>query len=733
MSSLYTNLESRSWEQVLELNRPALPRPPFSAHCPLNYAGGREMVILDGAFNVAVLPMPSGMDNNNEEHRKFLQGLSLRTLTFLPDEAPFLMDFHHGKLERLQGSLPQFRASYYAYFTQWTFQYAMGAEGRLAIRASLRNEGEKTERKHLWLKVAHPLEKSFYDYHYVTYHFTANHFPAQDTSCQYRDNALWHQGKPILRLAPGDFQVEWVEEAHFQDKDYTDGKFHWDSPYFVHREYRLQDVRHLLHFQVELAPGEEKSLELTLETTLQNGLPSALPSFQEACRYGEERWAEEEKEIAQVDFGDPSLNHRFLTLQRVTRQLLFTMDWPRKGEILFPCQGGMSERFFMWVWEAMCAFLPMMRLGYFREPRRLLEFIFSLQDGGYPPVGEFVEAPGAIGTTGPKWACVTGSALTWAALYLQASQDHDFARKYLDAMARACGWIEAQIRAPHPPDYPYPGLMPRACSTDADYGRLVITTDNWSCRGMELAAEVLKQYGHPQGEHYAQEAARYKADLLACFRDLTEPDGYVRRQIDDTGIYCKGFTNCDSFSYLAYSGLVSLHDPMMRRFIQWCEDHSCQDFFFGPMTPHLIYIGTGEEIAALVQMANGETKKAWSAIQAFERYGCSQDCFLTQERFDVDDPEHISWQPNASNNGRMLDMELARLYLETDQEILLLAGFAPFELHTPGRRFAIHGLHTAYGRLDMDAQDGKVAIHWDTPPTLPLRLPQGWQRVDALT
>lgn len=143
-----------------------------------------------------------------------------------------------------------------------------------------------------------------------------------------------------------------------------------------------------------------------------------------------------------------------------------------------------------------------------------------------------------------------------------------------------------------------------------------------------------------------------------------------------------------------------------------------------------MYIGTAEQSAALVNMANGETKRAWSAIQTFERYGCTHDLFLTQERFDVDDPEHTSWQPNASNNGRLMDMELARIYLETDQKILLLSGFAPFELEEPHRHFSIHGLHTAHGLLDLEAQDGKVSLKWEkNPPALPILLPEGWSLV----
>ena len=269
--------------------------------------------------------------------------------------------------------------------------------------------------------------------------------------------------------------------------------------------------------------------------------------------------------------------------------------------------------------------------------------------------------------------------------------------------------------------------MPKCCATDADYGRLIIFTDNWSCRGMELAAEILTRFKHPEAEKYTRIAAEYRKDLMECIEDLTQPDGYVRRQIDDSGIYCQGFVNCDSFTFLAYAGTISLHDERLRNFVRWCEENSCQDFFFGPMTPHLIYIGTGEQMAAIIQLANGEYKKAWSAMQTFERYGCSQDCYLTQERFDVDDPEHVSWQPNASNNGRMMDMELARLYLETDRQIMLLCGFAPFELQKKGRHFAIHGLHTQYGRLDLDAEDGVVDVHWEKEPKLPIILPEVWK------
>lgn len=727
MPSNYTNLESRPWDEVLEMNRSQLPRPPFSAHIPLGLPMAKDMVILDGALNASVLQMPPAMRNGDIKDKETLHRLRTRTLSFCPDTAPFIMDFHHAKIQRVDGDLPQFKATYYAYYTLYTLEYAMGEKGRLAIRATIRNENARRERKSLWLKLSHPLEYTVYDYHYVTYHYTANNFPRFDDSCTFHDNALWNEGNPVARITPGDFQPTWHDTIFFKDSDYTDNKFYWDSPYFVHPEFRIYTAKNMLELSIELDPNQESSFEITLDTLMPGGLPEELPSFKEASEWNRKEWLGMDEGHATVDFGDRELNNRFKSIERVSKQLLFDMDWPGKGHIPFTCQGGTSERFYIWVWEALCCFKPLMRLGHLKETRDILEFIFSLQDGGFPPQGEFVPAKGAIGTTGPKWSCITGAALTWASEYYLYSQDDEFARRHLDQMALACSWITAQIRAPHPEGYPYPGLMPKCCATDADYGRLIIFTDNWSCRGMELAAEILTRFKHPEAEKYTRIAAEYRKDLMECIEDLTQPDGYVRRQIDDSGIYCQGFVNCDSFTFLAYAGTISLHDERLRNFVRWCEENSCQDFFFGPMTPHLIYIGTGEQMAAIIQLANGEYKKAWSAMQTFERYGCSQDCYLTQERFDVDDPEHASWQPNASNNGRMMDMELARLYLETDRQIMLLCGFAPFELQKKGRHFAIHGLHTQYGRLDLDAEDGVVDVHWEKEPKLPIILPEGWK------
>jgi hypothetical protein len=70
--------------------------------------------------------------------------------------------------------------------------------------------------------------------------------------------------------------------------------------------------------------------------------------------------------------------------------------------------------------------MPMLPLGWFAPVRSGLENIFTLQDGGHPPRGRLTSTAGAVGTTGPKWLCMTGGAISLAADYYRYSHDQAF-------------------------------------------------------------------------------------------------------------------------------------------------------------------------------------------------------------------------------------------------------------------------------------------------------------------
>lgn len=723
----YSNANEHSWFELLAATRDLRLAAPYSVHNPLNLSRSRHSVIADHALNAAVLQMPPGL-NNDAAGGKVIRALTMRFLSFLPDTPPFVAEYTHAKLERLGGCLPQIRQSYFAYYIRYDIDYAMGANDQLCAKVTVTNTSVNRRRCSVSVKLSHPNEFQTYDYHYVSFHWYAKPIVLEDTSVTLKgDDFVDADGTVVARLRPGDFTPEWREEFSATDAEFTDNRFIWDSPYFPQPEFRVKHARNLLTMSAELEAGESRSFELTMDTSLAHGVPQAVPDFAAVSAWNAAHVAAEEQGVATVDFGDQTLNDRFKSLQLVTRQLWYTMDWPGHGTILFPSQGGTSERFFMWVWEVMCEMAPMAKLGYFQPMREILEFIFSLQDGGFPSEGQFTDLEGSLGTTGPKWACVTGAALTMAAQYFEASQDEEFARKYLDPMARAALWIVRQVTAPHPPDYPFPGLMPFCTASDGDVGRVLAITDNWSCLGIRLVAPILKRFGHPEAERIAAVGEQYYKDIEAAMVQLRQPDGFIPRSLNREGALCLGFEYCDSIMHLAYSGLMPMKHPLQQGYLAWAEKNAVNGFFLGPMSEKLMYIGFAEQVAALIYLATHQWKKAWCAIQTYENYGCTPDTYITQERYDLDDPNHTSWQPNASSNGRLLELELARLYFETPDEIILLGGFAPHELAKPHRRFAIHGLHTKYGKMDFEAQDGVASISWENPPELPICLPENWK------
>ena len=113
-----------------------------------------------------------------------------------------------------------------------------------------------------------------------------------------------------------------------------------------------------------------------------------------------------------------------------------------------PTQGGISERFFVWSWEVMHCLRPMIRLGYFKQVRRVLEYLLALQNRPEcAPKGEYAVLEGAIGDTANGWANCTGAVLLLAADYARYSQDDDFIEKYKTRLDLAAKWLAGVISA----------------------------------------------------------------------------------------------------------------------------------------------------------------------------------------------------------------------------------------------------------------------------------------------
>lgn len=137
---------------------------------------------------------------------------------------------------------------------------------------------------------------------------------------------------------------------------------------------------------------------------------------------------------------------------------------------------------------------PLPRTGHSEQIRKTLASVFLLQNRFFVPSGRFHSLEGAVGTTGPRWICATGAALTLTADYYNYTRDERFLKDYLESILKAADWITGEIRATRKTDSDGkrpPGLMPFGRGADGTNGCHVTFTDGYGGRGLIENAHFL--------------------------------------------------------------------------------------------------------------------------------------------------------------------------------------------------------------------------------------------------
>ena len=478
------------------------------------------------------------------------------------------------------------------------------------------------------------------------------------------------------------------------------------------RAQRLKNISDVIHFSADLEEGESAAFCLGLLTgydqispadwqafagsTPETALESAIQDFQALLP----------DNPAQLVCKQHNLEHIFRQLQFSTLQLL--VRFPGRADLV-PTQGGSSERHYVWVWEAVEMLSPMLKLGHRKSVLAAIDSLFGLQDGGYPPKGAFASLEGAVGTTGPRWANATGSALWLAASYFLFTKDRDFLLQYLGKIVRAADWIVGEISATRKllPDGTRPlhyGLMPFATATDGDAGYNVAFTDAYTFIGLESAAHMLAEVKHDRAGEFSDERDRYREDLSLAIRGLAKPDGDIDRQIHLEGVpevFCRKFQNITGAIHLLRCGALDLESEICSRFIDYYENYRTQDYFWGYMDREVRYMGLGEFVWHELYLRRGDWKKAFAALRTNLNYGMTRDTLQVQERFSLSNPAYTPWQPNGSGNGRMLDMIVKSFYFENGGCATIL-GCIPFSWLESNETTALRHLRTPAGEVSIE-------------------------------
>lgn len=708
----YANINSKSWDQILTENTFQW-RPPYTVHLPIQPVHSPNFIYIDAALNATRRRVPENVSLLVKESFPKARSQETFAVHFAFDNPAFIPDFKQSVLSLEENKYPVVTADYFAWDIDYQIEYSCSPideeQSLLWMQITVRNESEKSRDVDVWVKINFQKEDQLFTWHYTPFNWDASNWIPS--------NRVTLEGETILKdktiigkVVPGTMDIEWVEEKYFKDQKYNE-KFGGHTPYFVTPSMQLKYVENVIHAQSELKPGEDKTFSIALLTN-----DSKLTSKQLALL--DKSSAKGNKEKALTDFKSqftkentelhfPVNNWQDIFTQIQTSALQLMVQYPDKTNLM-PTQGGSTERFFVWVWEAVHMLRPMLRTGHFEPILKSLDYIFSLQDAGCPPEGRFTTTEGSIGTTGPKWMCTTGSALALASDYYIYSNDEEFLNQYLPKILKASQWIIGEVKATRKlnPDGTRPlyyGLMPFGWATDEDVGYVVSMTDGYTFWGLEKTVELLEQIKHEDAAMFRKELELYRTDIGIAVKGLTQPNGFIERKIltDDkeTKILSK-FENVVSSAMLGYCGAVEPDSEIFQNFIKYYEENRALGYFMGSMDREIAYIGTAEYIWQQIYLSLGEWKKAFAATQINLKYGMTQDTYQVQERYSRRNPAFTPWQPNGSGNGRMLDMMLNSLYFESEKGVTLLAAI-PFSWLQANKVIELKNLYTKTGRVNL--------------------------------
>lgn len=711
----YANINAKSWDQILSENSFQW-RPPYTVHLPIQPVHSHDFIHVDAGLNVTRRRVTENVSLLDKESYPAARRQETFAVQFAFGNPAFVPDFQQSALSLEENKYPIVTADYFVWDIDYQIEYSCSAideeQSLLWMQITIRNEDEKSREIDVWTKINFRKEEDLFKWHYFPFTWDASKWIPSDR-IELKQNSIFKDGRVIGKVVPGTMNIKWESEKHFEDAEYNK-KFGGHNPYYVIPSMRLKDVQNVIHAHAELNPGEEKTFSVALLTndgkvtdkhlsSLKNS--SAKENKEKALTHFKSQFT---KENTELKFSVNNWQDIFTELQTSALQLM--VKYPDKTNLM-PTQGGSTERFLVWVWEAVHMLRPMLRTGRFEPVKKSLDFIFSLQDAGCPPEGNFTTTEGSIGTTGPKWMCTTSSALALASDYYTYSNDEEFLKQYLPKIIKASQWLVGEIKATRKlnPDGTRPlyyGLMPFGWATDEDVGYVVSMTDGYTFWGLEKTVNLLEQIGHKDAVEFRNELELYRSDIAIAIEGLAQPNGLIERKIltedKDTKILTK-FENVVSSAMLGYCGAVESDSEIFTNFIKYYEENRAVGYFMGNMDREIAYIGTAEYIWQQIYLSLGEWKKAFAATQINLKYGMTQDTYQVQERYSRRNPAFTPWQPNGSGDGRMLDMMLNSLYFESDEGVTLLAAI-PFSWLQANKTIELKNLYTKTGRVNLEVK-----------------------------
>lgn len=503
-------------------------------------------------------------------------------------------------------------------------------------------------------------------------------------------------------------------------------------------------LRNVVQFTLELRPGETATLDLAIA-----GAPNFFParnasllrdtSFEAALERAETYWDKGLEPGMKLTTPEPRLNDLYRHL------LLSCLNNLRKNPERpwhEPFQSPMWEG--VWPWECAHMIVPMCAAGYHQELEPALRFFTERQSSvgpyaepGRKPEGETQSAHGCYtGNFLLRWTCETGSILWAMAAKYRYSGDTVWLNDNKASILAAWDWIQGErARTRQFTDtgakVPYYGLMPRGRVHDWEGWHYFFFSDVFTWKGMTEMAAAFHEAGLPEAERMTQEAAEYRDCLLEAVAKAQYDDPqtglpFIPNLVAASEGEYGGLWWADGPSCMFATGLLDArNDERFSAMFDYLErtwgtmigltNRMDEPRELGKRNPYW-YVNSSERGYFQNFLARGELEKALLVLYSNLAYGLSQDCYQTVERIHVSDANYAPFQPNASGNGRLLDMLRRMVIDDQDQGVLWLLRGCPRRWFVSGQSISIENAPTYYGKMALRTQASEKAVVIDIDP-----------------
>ena len=427
--------------------------------------------------------------------------------------------------------------------------------------------------------------------------------------------------------------------------------------------------RGLLDLTVSLKSGEEKIFYIAFLQKDKHMLVDF--DYEKEKVKVEQFW---QRELAKIHTYPYKNKRKYYTLVRsLVANCLQMFAYPLNENFVIPRQGAMQMG--VWPGEAVWMFRALDRIGDFSKyTQKVFDdfYIKKLYISEGEDKGKYEQYEYAVGTRWASSSSAIMAAMAWHSYY-KTQKEFD---KYKEYIYSTFCWLARQREMTKNDKFPAKGLFPPARSCDwEEVFQTWTKTDNAMLMNCEIVVKVFEKYNDVRSKKLREIYNDYMSCMRTIFEDITKrySDGdelripmHVGRDFEEPqqegpfisdGISLVASGVCPSDSEyvqqiknyyhnrcIVKNGLHGLMNTGLLPYREW-----------DPWAGHVWYTNTVDRAWFKVCLQRGELDEAKETLDAQLKYSMTKE-YQMLERYADNDPYFTPYMPNASANGRTLEM-----------------------------------------------------------------------------